>query len=122
ESYGAHRGRGARSRACPGSGRMSADTDTLTVDLLVVGGGMAGMTAAAYAAEHGLQVLVVEKGEEIGGSALISGGGLWTAADFETLRRTNPLGEEGQARTLIDNYDAVGEFIRALGADITDKA
>ena len=101
---------------------MSADTETLSVDLLVVGGGMAGMTAAAYAAEHGLQVLVVEKGEEIGGSALISGGGLWTAADFETLRRTNPLGEEGQARTLIDNYDAVGDFIRALGADITDKA
>ncbi|MBV8779324.1 MAG: FAD-dependent oxidoreductase [Alphaproteobacteria bacterium] len=101
---------------------MSTETDSLSVDLLVVGGGMAGMTAAAFAAEHGLQVLVVEKGEEIGGSALISGGGLWTAADFETLRRTNPLGEEGQARTLIDNYDAVGDFIRALGADISDKA
>ena len=95
--------------------------ERLAVDLLVVGAGMAGMTAAAYAAERGLVVLVVEKAPAIGGSALISGGSIWTAADFETLRQTNPDGEEAQARTLVDGYDAVCDFIASLGTDISPK-
>jgi succinate dehydrogenase/fumarate reductase flavoprotein subunit len=95
--------------------------ERLGVDLLVVGAGMAGMTAAAYAAEQGLVVLVVEKADDIGGSALISGGSIWTAADFETLRHTNPDGEEPLARTLVDGYDAVCDFIAGLGTEIGPK-
>lgn len=95
--------------------------ERLGVDLLVVGAGMAGMTAAAYAAEHGLVVLVIEKADDIGGSALISGGSIWTAANFETLRQTNPDGDEALARTLVDGYDAVCDFIANLGADIGPK-
>ena len=95
--------------------------DRFEVDLLVVGGGMAGMTAAAYAAEQGRTVLVVEKQGEIGGSARLSGGGLWTAADYETLREVNPLGDAALARVLIDGYDAAGGFIESLGASITPR-
>lgn len=102
-------------------GAMGQQAERLDVDLLVVGAGMAGMTASAYAAENGLVVLVVEKADDIGGSALISGGSIWTAEDFDTLRRTNPDGEEAQARTLIDGYDAVCEFIASLGTDISPK-
>jgi 3-oxosteroid 1-dehydrogenase len=47
------------------------------VDLLVVGSGAAGMTAALVAKSHGLQVLVIEKTEFFGGSTARSGGGLW---------------------------------------------
>jgi succinate dehydrogenase/fumarate reductase flavoprotein subunit len=95
--------------------------ENFAVDLLVVGGGMAGMTAAAWAAEHGRSVLVVEKHMEIGGSARLSGGGFWTAADYDTLRRVNPLGEATQARVLIDGYDAAGDFIASLGTAITPR-
>jgi len=100
---------------------MNEAEERFGVDLLVVGGGMAGMTAAAWAAEHGRTVLVVEKQAEIGGSARLSGGGFWTAADYHTLRRVNPLGEDAQARALIDGYDAAGDFIASLGAAITPR-
>lgn len=93
----------------------------LEVDLLVVGGGMAGMTAAAFAAEHGLVVLVVERQGWLGGSAILSGGGVWTARDLATLRQVNPLGDPERAAALIAGYDLMGEFITSLGTAITDK-
>jgi 3-oxosteroid 1-dehydrogenase len=46
-------------------------------DVVVVGSGAAGMTAALTAAKHGLTVVVVEKAERFGGSTARSGGGVW---------------------------------------------
>jgi len=46
-------------------------------DLLVVGSGAAGMTAALVAKLEGLDSLVVEKTEYFGGSTALSGGGIW---------------------------------------------
>ncbi|MCS7480617.1 3-oxosteroid 1-dehydrogenase [Umezawaea endophytica] len=46
-------------------------------DVVVVGSGGAGMTAALCAAHRGLRVVVVEKAERFGGSTARSGGGLW---------------------------------------------
>ncbi|EMR06972.1 Fumarate reductase flavoprotein subunit precursor [Bhargavaea cecembensis DSE10] len=43
------------------------------VDLIIVGAGMAGLSAAAEAADHGASVLVLEKEAECGGSSLLSG-------------------------------------------------
>lgn len=44
------------------------------VDLLIVGGGMAGWCAALEAAQAGTQVLLIEKQAETGGSSVLSGG------------------------------------------------
>lgn len=46
----------------------------ITCDLLVIGAGAAGMTAAAVAACEGLDVVVVEKTEFVGGNTSFSGG------------------------------------------------
>lgn len=48
----------------------------MDVDLLVLGGGIAGVTAAAYAASKGLLVGVVEKAQELSGSSVLSAGGV----------------------------------------------
>ena len=46
-------------------------------DLVVLGSGAAGLTAALTAAENGAKVLVVEKGEKLGGTSAWSGGQIW---------------------------------------------
>ena len=47
------------------------------VDLLVIGSGAAGMTAALTAALHGLDVRVVEKSPYVGGTTARSAGSVW---------------------------------------------
>lgn len=47
------------------------------VDVLVVGSGGGGMTAALTAASCGLDALVIEKSPQFGGSTALSGGGIW---------------------------------------------
>ncbi len=46
-------------------------------DVVVVGSGGAGMTAAVVAAGHGLDVLLIEKTAYFGGTTALSGGGIW---------------------------------------------
>ncbi len=48
-----------------------------TVDVLVIGSGGGGMTAALTAKAAGLDTLVVEKSSHFGGSTALSGGGIW---------------------------------------------
>ena len=47
------------------------------VDVLIVGSGGGGMTAALTAQAAGLDALVVEKSAHFGGSTALSGGGIW---------------------------------------------
>jgi 3-oxosteroid 1-dehydrogenase len=64
---------------------MATDTQTDTgsgswdhsVDLLIVGSGAGAMTAALAGRDGGADVLLIEKGEQYGGSSAMSGGGLW---------------------------------------------
>ena len=47
----------------------------LTIDLVIVGGGAAGMFAAAQAAQRGLRVLLLEKNDRLGKKLAITGKG-----------------------------------------------
>jgi succinate dehydrogenase/fumarate reductase flavoprotein subunit len=55
----------------------SRPDDTFDCDVLVVGSGAAGMSAAITAAHAGLKVLIVEKEPRFGGTTARSGGWLW---------------------------------------------
>jgi 3-oxosteroid 1-dehydrogenase len=56
---------------------VSLESFDASVDVLVVGSGGGGMTAALAAHAAGLDTLVVEKASHFGGSTALSGGGIW---------------------------------------------
>ena len=58
-------------------GKPEVTDETITVDVAVIGGGTAGLSAALTAREQGASVLLVEKLDRVGGSTLISGGILY---------------------------------------------
>jgi 3-oxosteroid 1-dehydrogenase len=48
-----------------------------THDVIVIGSGAGGMTAALCAKGHGLSSIVIEQAEVYGGTSAVSGGGIW---------------------------------------------
>lgn len=90
----------------------------LECDLLVLGAGMAGLSAAAWAAERGANVVVVEKASEIGGSAILSGGSLWTDTSPDKMR-TYGCDDPELAQVVLDYYPvAMGVVTFTLDRDV----
>jgi succinate dehydrogenase/fumarate reductase flavoprotein subunit len=57
----------------------------MTHDVIVIGAGAAGMTAAAVAAAEGLRVLLIEAASKVGGTTAISGGMVWIPANTKMV-------------------------------------
>src|ERR1700757_3762534 len=71
-------------------------------DVLVIGSGCSGMSAAITAATSGLKVLVIEKEHRFGGSTARSGGWLWIPNT--ALAKVQGIHEpEGAARTYLQH-------------------
>jgi len=81
----------------------------LEFDVVVVGSGAAGMTAALTAAGLGLRTLVVEKATHFGGSSARSGGGVWIPGN-DVLRRAG----------VPDTPEAAAEYLAGVaGPDVS---
>jgi 3-oxosteroid 1-dehydrogenase len=76
-----------------------------SVDVLVVGSGMAGLSAALAAVDSGLQALVLEKGAKVGGGTSYSYGGLWIG--------NNPI---ARAEGYSDSREEVLSYLTYLAA------
>jgi succinate dehydrogenase/fumarate reductase flavoprotein subunit len=82
--------------------------DTYECDVLVVGSGCAGMSAAVTAGHHGRNVLIVEKESRFGGTTARSGGWLWIPGT--SLARAWGINESpDQARTYL-RHEAGNSF------------
>ncbi|MGH3756672.1 FAD-dependent oxidoreductase [Actinophytocola sp.] len=100
---------------------MTAAEVTAEADLVVLGGGMAGLTAGAFAARRGRRVLLVEKAPQIGGSAVLSSGYVWTAPSMAALRERAPRGSVALGEVLLEEFPATIEFIRSSGVWMSEE-
>jgi predicted flavoprotein YhiN len=78
---------------------MSQNANT-TWDVVVIGGGPAGMMAAIQASKKGLKVLILEKNSRLGEKLLITGGG-----------RCNVTNEEYDNKKLLAKYKEAESFL-----------
>ena len=106
---------------------MSSTEFDRVVDVLVVGSGGGGMTAALTAQAAGLDTLVVEKAAQFGGSTALSGGGIWVPGapsqrregyvpdpeeTFTYLKRiTDGLVSDERLRTYVDAAPQMMDFL-----------
>lgn len=80
-------------------GRSSMNTSAV-FDVVIIGGGPAGMICAGRAAERGLSVLMLEKNDSLGKKLLITGGG-----------RCNVTNSEFDTRVLLSKYKESDKFL-----------
>ncbi|WP_199431808.1 3-oxosteroid 1-dehydrogenase [Qaidamihabitans albus] len=81
--------------------------EVVAADVVVVGSGAAGMTAALAAARQGLEVVLIEKAARFGGSTARSGGGVWI-----------PNNEALRAAGIEDTPEAAREYLDAIVGDV----
>ena len=84
---------------------------SLDCDLVVVGSGASGLSAAVTAASLGLDVIVVEKHHQLGGTSAWSGGWLWVPR--------NPL---AVAAGIVEDIEAPRTYLKAELGDGYDEA
>jgi len=89
------------------------------VDLLVVGGGMAGLTAAARATRAGVRVLVVDIAPQVGGTARYAGVA-WSAPTREVIDRAIPNSVPELRHVVVDDLAEGLAWIRSVGVELGD--
>lgn len=80
-------------------------------DVVVIGSGVAGLTAAVVAARLGLEVLVVESTGLFGGTSALSGGGVWIAANHHLKQAGGD-----------DSIEAAEVYLKAVLGNLYDQA
>ncbi len=83
---------------------------TDTYDVVVVGSGAGAMSAAIFAADQGMSVLIVEKSDKYGGTSALSGGGIWV-----------PNNHYFKARGGNDSYDQALTYLKASTQGSVDE-
>src|SRR6478735_378057 len=84
------------------------------VDVVVVGAGGAGMTAALAAKKHGLETVLIEKSSYFGGSTARSGGGVWIPNNY-ALKKAGQDDDPELSRTYLDSI--VGDVVPKVRRD-----
>src|SRR3954453_9601914 len=82
------------------------------VDALIFGAGMGGMTAALIAALEGLDVLLCEKTDQVGGTTSTSAGTVWIPASSQAVRDGVPDSLDNARRFLSAEIGPRAEAVR----------
>jgi succinate dehydrogenase/fumarate reductase flavoprotein subunit len=90
-------------------------------DLVVAGAGMAGLVAAAEAADRGARVVVHEKGDRPGGSMLLSSGVIWRHRTLDAFLRECPGGDPELQRLVHERLDDDLAWLERKGARVLER-
>lgn len=101
----------------PGQDTTHADK----ADVVVLGAGMAGLCAAARAAESGARVVVLERAPVIGGSAALSYGNVWTVADTRQLAEEDPGDLRVHAGRVVTGFAATADWLAGFGGALEPR-
>ena len=98
-----------------------AEDATYDVDVVIVGAGGAGMTAALTASEYGAKVIIVESQAAVGGNSVRATGGM-NAGDTPT-QDTNTFGENAGVEAVLKNAAAYADNaeIAKLTEEVTNQ-
>lgn len=90
-----------------------------STELVVVGGGMAGLVSSVEAAERDVDVVLLEKGPRLGGSMAISGGFVWTYGSLGRVRDEVPDGDPALQQLVVEGIEEGYEWIESHGAKLS---
>ncbi len=98
-----------------------------TYDVIIIGGGPAGMMAAGRAAELGANVLLLEKNADLGRKLLITGGGRCNLMNFEPDTRRFLARFQDRQKFLFSPFSQFGvtqtlDFFNSLGLETKIEA
>jgi len=89
-------------------------------DVIVIGAGAGGMTAACVAAAEGLATLLIEKADRVGGTTSVSGGMVWVPANAKM--RAAGLTDSLEKARLYLSHTVPGDFNRELRETFLTRA
>ena len=119
------------------SSKTVGETKEYTTDVVVIGGGGAGLAAAVSAHQNGAKVIVLEKMPRLGGNTILSGGA-YNAVDTkrqtaqgiedsvekhytQTFEGGDKLGKPELIRVLVENAYPAIEWLEGLGMKFNDQ-
>lgn len=100
---------------------MTGSNETASADVLVLGGGMAGLCAALQAAQAGARVLVLDKGTRLGGSMALSNGIVWSFRRSEDVRTRVREGDPGLQDLVVERLDDGMDWLASHGVQLQPR-
>lgn len=90
-------------------------------DVAVIGGGVAGLSAALAAAANGADVELIEGGPAVGGAALLSNGSLWTFDSVDRYLTRCPGADPVLAARVVTGFEPAVSWLRDLGMTVAER-
>lgn len=116
--------------------QQAATDETVTADVVVIGAGGAGMTAAIQLKQEGLNVVILDKMPMVGGNTLKATGGMNAAETSvqaklgiedsietfveDTIKGGHDINDEALVRVMAENSAAAIDWLETIGAPLPE--